>query len=185
MANRKISGKQAAKQKAERKRKRLGLLLLLLAIPIVAGLIFMSMPRGGSQASSGPQFTKEGELSFVGAGTGETIKSIDIEVKQDSYERAEGMMWRKSMEDTQGMLFIMDAEEPQTFWMRNTYIPLDIIFVSADKTILNVRANAPPETLGPQSSKGNALYVVEVNGGFCAKYGIEAGDKITFELGQF
>jgi hypothetical protein len=183
MANRKELPNRAARRKAAKNRKRLGLLMLLLAVPIVAGLIYLSMPTSGPQKNEGgPAFTKHGTLTFVSQQNQEPIKQIDIEVKRDDYERAEGMMWRKSMEDSQGMLFIMDAPEPQTFWMRNTYIPLDIMFVAQDNTILNIRKNAPPQTLSPQSSEGNALYVVEVNGGFSDKYGVKAGDKISFEL---
>jgi uncharacterized membrane protein (UPF0127 family) len=178
MANRKLPNR-AQRRQAEQKRKRLGIIMLLLAVPIIAGLIFLAMPKSPDKPS-GPTFTKHGTLSFIDKESSQPIKTIDIEVKKDNYERAEGMMWRKSMEDTQGMLFIMDREEPQTFWMRNTYIPLDIIFVDANKTILNIRENAPPQTLDPQASIGNALYVVEVNGGYCAKYGVEAGDQIEF-----
>jgi len=182
MANRKELPNRAARRKAQKRRKRLGIIMLLLAVPIVAGLIYLTMPKSPNKPNEGPTFTKQGTLSFIDQQNKESIKTIDIEVKKDDYERAEGMMWRKSMEDTQGMLFIMDAPEPQTFWMRNTYIPLDIMFVDEDRTILNIRKNAPPQTLGPQSSEGNALYVVEVTGGFSDKFGVEAGDKIEFTL---
>ena len=181
MANHKKLPNRAERRQAQQRRKKLGILMLLLAIPIAVGLIYFAMPKSPPPPTSGPQFTKHGTLSFISQENQQAIKSIDIEVKKDDYERAEGMMWRRSMEDTQGMLFIMDAAEPQTFWMRNTYIPLDIMFVSQDKKILNIRKNAPPQTLDPQASKGNALYVVEVNGGFADKYGVKAGDTIDFK----
>ena len=110
------------------------------------------------------------------------IRAIDIEVKKEELDRSTGMMWRRSMEENQGMLFIMDRPEPQSFWMRNTYIPLDIIFVDENLRILNIRANAQPGSLQSQSSVGDALYVVEVIGGFCAQYGIEADDEIRYQL---
>ncbi len=180
MANK--TNRNRAQRRADKKRRQqLAYIMLALLIPIVAGLIFLSMPKSPKR-SEGPQFTKEGSLQFIDGTDGSLIKEIAVEVMQDDRERATGMMWRKSMEDDQGMLFIMERAEPQTFWMRNTYVPLDIIFVSPDKEILNIRANAQPQSLAPQSSIGNALYVVEVKGGFCARYGVEAGDRITFEL---
>ena len=184
MATKKSSPNRAERRKQARNRKRLGIIMLVIAIPIAIGLILFSMPPKSPQKPSGPQFTKEGVLSFVDQETGTNIRTIDIEVKDNDYERAEGMMWRKSMEDTQGMLFIMEGLEPRSFWMRNTYIPLDIIFVDENNAIVNIRENAPPQTLDPQTSTGPAKYVVEVIGGFCAQFGISAGDRIDFKIDQ-
>lgn len=90
-------------------------------------------------------------------------------------------MYRRNMSDTQGMLFIMDVAAPQSFWMRNTYIPLDIIFVDENNTILNIHQNARPRSESPLPSEGNAKYVVEVIGGFTQAYGIKPGDKIQWQ----
>ncbi len=154
-----------------------------LAVVVLAGLILIAMPKA-PKAPAGPTFTKQGELQFLDGNSGALLKAIDIEVKQDDYGRQQGMMWRRSMEDNQGMLFIMERAEPQSFWMLNTFISLDIIFVDESFQILNIREKVPPETLDPQPSTGNALYVVEVAGGFCQKYGVKAGDKISFELSR-
>jgi len=85
------------------------------------------------------------------------------------------------MEDDQGMLFIMEQSEPQSFWMRNTYVPLDILFISEDRRILNVRENAQPQSLSPQTSQGDAKYVLEVIGGLTDRLGVKAGDQISFQ----
>jgi len=182
MAQRKPLPNRTERRRAERRRKRtLIAIVALIALPVVAGLIYMSLPSS-QPANTGPKFTKQGELTLLDGATGEVIKTLDIEVKQNDAERAEGMMWRRSMEEDQGMLFIMERNEPQSFWMRNTYIPLDIMFIGEDKRIVNIRENAQPQTLDPQPSTGNAKYVLEVIGGFSNKYGVEAGDQVDFSL---
>jgi len=84
------------------------------------------------------------------------------------------------MSNDQGMLFIFEVEEPQGFWMKNTIIPLDIIYVNAKKEIVSIAEDTQPFSEQSLPSKGPAIYVVEVNGGFCAQYGITAGYKIDF-----
>ncbi|MCB0551640.1 MAG: DUF192 domain-containing protein [Phaeodactylibacter sp.] len=180
MARRKKPNRAERRQAEQSRRRNLKWLVIALALALAGGLIYIAIPKT-PKAPEGPQFTKQGELQFLDKNGGSLIKTIDIEIKKDPQERNTGMMWRRSMEDTQGMLFIMDRPEPQSFWMRNTYIPLDIIFVDENFKILNIRANAQPQTLDSQSSIGNALYVVEVVGGFCAQYGIDNGDEIRFQ----
>ena len=181
--NKKKPANRVPRRKAgQDKRRWLGWLMLALAVPILIGLILMAMPKPTKAPAEGPRFTKQGELQFIDGATGELIKQIDIEVKQDDYGRQQGMMWRRSMEENQGMLFFMERLEPQTFWMLNTFVSLDIIFVDDELRIVNIRERAEPESLGPQSSAGPALFVLEVKGGFCAQHGIKAGDKIQFEL---
>lgn len=89
-------------------------------------------------------------------------------------------MFRRHMDSDKGMLFIFPVEELQSFWMRNTFIPLDIIFINAQKTIVKIHANT--QTLSDQSypSMQPSQYVVEVNGGFCSTHNIKEGDKISF-----
>lgn len=180
MSAHKLPNRAERRQARQKRRRNLALLMAALALPILAGLVYMAIPK--EAAGTGPSFVRNGQLSIVDAASGEVKKQIEIEVKQDEMGRAEGMMWRKSMEESQGMLFIMERAEPQSFWMRNTYIPLDIIFISQDLKILNIRANAQPQTLSPQASQGDAKYVLEVVGGWCEKHGVKAGDQIAYEL---
>ena len=84
------------------------------------------------------------------------------------------------MNNSQAMLFIFDVEEPQAFWMKNTIIPLDIIYVNSNKEIVSIAANTEPYSEKSLPSGRPAIYVVEVNGGFCDQYGIAAGSKISF-----
>lgn len=130
--------------------------------------------------ASGPQFKKEGELYLVKA-AGDTIRKIDIEIADIESERTIGLMHRRSMPDTQGMLFIFEREEPRSFWMRNTLIGLDILYIKEDGTIESIAKYCVPKSEKSIPSRGPALYVLELIEGFCDIYGVEVGDKIDFK----
>lgn len=140
--------------------------------------------NGGAAATtapdSGPVFTKEGELYFLSKVNNDTIRKIDIELATNDAERAQGLMDRKSMTDEQGMLFIFPKEEEQAFWMKNTYISLDIIYVDENREIVSIQKYTTPLSEESLPSFKKAQYVVEVNAGFCDKYHIAYGDKIAY-----
>jgi len=127
-------------------------------------------------------FNKQGILMFIGRTSSDTLAIIDIEVADDNQKRARGLMYRKSLPEMGGMLFTHDVEQIQSFWMKNTYIPLDMIFVNSEKVIVTIHPNTTPMKEWSYASLEPALYVVEVNAGFCARYNIRQGDKIDFEL---
>lgn len=106
---------------------------------------------------------------------------ITIQIADNDAEREEGLMWRRYMPEDDGMLFIFNDQVIQTFWMKNTFIPLDMVFADSTGKIVSIHANATPFSEATISSGSPAEYVVEVNGGFCARYGIEEGDRIEFE----
>lgn len=128
----------------------------------------------------GPQFQKEGILHFISA-SGDTLRTIDIEIADTESERTIGLMHRRSMPDTQGMLFIFDEEEQRSFWMRNTLIGLDILYIRANGEIESMAKYTVPLNERSIPSKGPALYVLEVIEGFCDRYSIEEGGKVAFE----
>ena len=127
-----------------------------------------------------PKFKTEGELSFYKRNTDQEIFKIDIEIADNNYERALGLMYRKSMADTLGMLFIMKYFEPQSFWMKNTFISLDIIYMDADFRIVKIQRNTEPRSTKSIPSYKKAKYVVEVVAGFCRKHKIRKGDYINY-----
>ena len=129
----------------------------------------------------GPSFTKNGILTVQDSSSKAEIVTIDIEIAADDYSRERGLMWRKSMEELQGMLFIMDNETEQTFWMLNTYIPLDLIFLNKDQQIVSIKPNNATNNLSGITSDVPALYVLEVNAGFSEKHGLSVGQQINFE----
>jgi len=165
--------------------KRLGLGLMLLAL---IGLILPSVgswfpsesdsrqPKSAEIQSLEPQFTEEGVGAFVDQ-NGDTVASFRLELAETAAETAQGMMYRRSVPEGTGMLFIMAEERPQSFWMRNTYVPLDIIYLNADGTVVSIQANAQPMNDMPLPSEGPAKYVLEIAGGRSAQYGIKTGLK--------
>lgn len=119
--------------------------------------------------------SKSIKLSF------ENNTQIDVELALTIEEQSRGLMNRKKLDKHKGMLFIYQQEQPLSFWMKNTYIPLDIIFLDKNKTILNIAENATPEQTSPTfNSTGNAMYVVEVNGGFTKTNNIKVGSQVNF-----
>jgi uncharacterized protein len=125
------------------------------------------------------KFKKEGELVFTDS-TGRTKTKINIEITNSDDDRKLGLMYRKHMDDNDGMLFIFQAEKVLSFWMHETYIPLDMVFVNNARRIVTIHQNT--QTLSDQSYPSSAptTYVTEVNAGFCAAHNINEGDRITF-----
>lgn len=124
------------------------------------------------------EFTKEGELNLLK--DGEVIKTLDIEIAETVYERETGLMYRDSMEDDQGMLFIFTNEAERSFHMKNTYIPLDLIFYNRDSTVVSISENARPRDETSIPSNAPAQYVLEINAGKAGEWNIETGDKMRF-----
>lgn len=126
-----------------------------------------------------PQFKKEGELKFLKADA-TLVASIDIEIAETPAEQQQGLMNRPSMEEMQGMLFIFNREFPQSFWMKNTIISLDIIYVNAQKQIVSIAKDAQPYSTESLPSAAPAQYVVEVIAGFTDKYELKPGDRVEW-----
>lgn len=101
-----------------------------------------------------------------------------VEVADKPSERAKGLMYRKSMPEDQGMLFDFHVEGPVMMWMKNTYLPLDMIFVSRQGVVTKVAANTVPMSEEVISSAGPACAVIELNAGTAEKIGLKAGDQI-------
>jgi uncharacterized membrane protein (UPF0127 family) len=103
-----------------------------------------------------------------------------VEVARTSQEQAKGLMFRTTMGADEGMIFPMQPPREASFWMRNTVIPLDIIFIGTDRRILNIAANAVPYSEAPLPSAGLASGVLELNGGRAAELGLAPGDKVEW-----
>ncbi|MFV8224866.1 DUF192 domain-containing protein [Christiangramia aquimixticola] len=125
-------------------------------------------------------FTKEGELYLIKA-SGDTLQQLDIELAETEYEKQTGLMYRESMEKHQGMLFIYQDERVRSFYMKNTYIPLDILYYDADSTLVSIQKNAEPRDETSLPSEGPAKFVLEINGGLSDEWNIEVGNRISFK----
>lgn len=126
-------------------------------------------------------FKKEGELTIIKQKVDTLITSLDIEIAESEYETQTGLMYRESMANDQGMLFIFPDERMHSFYMKNTEFPLDIIFIKADSTIASFQENAQPHNETGLSSQVPIKYVLEVNAGLAQKWLLEVGDKIDFK----
>lgn len=126
-----------------------------------------------------PQFQREGSLVFLTT-ENDTLKIVDIEIADNDQERTQGMMYRTSMPYSRAMFFIMEYEREQSFWMRNTKMSLDIIYVNGNKEIVTVYKHMQPYSNSPIPSFKKAKYVIETSAGFCDRFGIEEGNFIEF-----
>ena len=177
---------------------------ILLAIFVLAGVLYLARPLlvadhdeaapvadapapsatpessapAAAPAATSSGITKEGVVAFLRGG--QQLRKIDVEIAENDAERAKGLMFRPYLSDSVGMLFVFEYATPQSFWMKNTMISLDIIYVDSGKKIVSIQKNAKPYSEESLPSYGEAQYVVEVNGGYCDKYGVKVGDAIAF-----
>ncbi len=126
-------------------------------------------------------FEKEGTLSIFKQNTDSIITHFDIEIADNDYETQTGLMYRNSMEQQQGMLFIFPNEAMHSFYMKNTQFPLDLIYIKEDLTIASFQENAEPFNENGLSSKVPVKYVFEVNAGLVQKWQLALGDKVEFK----
>jgi uncharacterized protein len=110
------------------------------------------------------------------------VHAFSVELARNDAEREKGLMYRRFMPPDCGMLFDFKREEPVTFWMKNTYIPLDMIFISRAGTVTAVAANAEPLSEQLIPSGGPCYGVLEVNAGIAATIGLKPGDKIRHPI---
>ena len=128
------------------------------------------------------EYTKNGELEFLNENA-EPIKKIDIEIADTPNKRARGLMDRSKLGETQGMIFIFNDDEirPHTFYMKDTRIPLDIMYFDKDSVLINIARNAQPGADSKlaggtvDGAASDSKFVVEVNGGLADQWGIKEG----------
>jgi uncharacterized membrane protein (UPF0127 family) len=116
----------------------------------------------------------------IGAASGAERAAVRVELALTPGQREFGLMYREHLDEDAGMLFIFPVVDQLKFWMKHTEIPLDMIFADSSGVIVGIVANATPYSEKPVGPDAPALYVLEVNGGFCARHGVRAGDKMNF-----
>ncbi len=126
-------------------------------------------------------FTKEGSLSVYKQETDSLLIQLDIEIAETAYETQTGLMYRNSMEDGQGMLFIFPEIAYHSFYMKNTKFPLDIIYIDEQLKVASIIKNAQPLDESSLPSQVPVKYVLEVKAGLSDVWGINTGDRITFQ----
>lgn len=105
---------------------------------------------------------------------------LKVEVAATDRQRQMGLMFREHLGENEGMFFVFESERRNSFWMRNTLIPLDMIFISADFVVVGVVENAEPLTDDPRGVPALSQYVLEVNAGYAKKHGVGPGTKVRF-----
>ncbi|MEW6456828.1 MAG: DUF192 domain-containing protein [Acidobacteriota bacterium] len=113
--------------------------------------------------------------------------SIIAEIASTEEERTKGLMFRKKLNQNHGMIFIFEREGRYSFWMKNTLIPLDMIFINSKKIIVDIIENVPPCFIEPCETyvpNEDCQYVLEVNSGKAKKEGLKIGDKLLFNINR-
>jgi len=177
--------RNVSKKRGKRKNSWLRLFVILGLVLAMAFLIAQPYLSTNSQnridRRAELEFKKEGQLSFFDSQNNQLIKTIDIEIAEGEYETGLGLMYRYSMSDSAGMLFIMEKEAPKNFWMKDTYISLDIIYLNRNLEIVTIQKYTQPLSEQSIPSYKKAKYVIEVNAGFCDKLNIEEGYTVSYE----
>jgi uncharacterized membrane protein (UPF0127 family) len=132
--------------------------------------------NGGKSAPSPPAAT----APTVTIDTGGRQLAFRVEVAVTPSEHERGLMYRQRLDADAGMLFVFEAPRPQVFWMKNTYIPLDMLFIGADRRIVGIVENAVPETETPRQVGAPSQYVLEIGGGLSGRLGIRSGQQVEF-----
>ena len=107
---------------------------------------------------------------------------IDVEITETPEEKAQGLMFRSKLADKSGMLFFYDSAQEITMWMRNTYIPLDMVFIRADGAVHRIEARTEPLSENIVASRGPAVACLELAGGAAEKLGLKPGDRVVHAL---
>jgi len=157
-------------------------------IGMIGLIIFFTKSQDGQPAPASTAshrlndytFVKNGELTFSSEHR-EMLASIDIQIAETESQRMVGLMYRDSLGMNQGMLFLFPVEEEQSFWMKNTRIPLDIIYVNAKMEIVKIQHNTQPFSEGSYPSERAAMYVIETNGGYTEKNNIHEGCLVSWK----
>jgi len=151
-----------------------GLLACLLAIGPLAGCRSRDGRNSGTAADS---VSTAPVVVLNGEGHGVPIR-VELALTEEQRER--GLMFRNHMDDDAGMLFVFPQPSPLVFWMKNTFIPLDMIFIDSERRIVGVVEEATPRTETPRSVAGKSQFVLEIVGGMSRRLGVKAGQTVEF-----
>lgn len=141
-------------------------------------IVFLLGISGTNQADCAESF----RISTLTIASGAAQHRFRVEIAETSRQRALGLQGRKAMAADQGMLFDFESVHPVTMWMKNTYLSLDMFFISENGTIINIARDTEPLSLGYINSAGPAKAVLEVRAGTARRLGIRAGDKVIHEM---
>ena len=167
--------------------------IVLASIAISLTTNFIRGPETEAVAASAAASLKLADASNAPAAASETYEPLDIvtaagkthfeiEVMKTPDQQARGLMFRRTLDDSKGMLFDFGLDRPVAMWMKNTYLPLDMVFINADGTVHRVEERTEPLSERVISSNGNVRAVLELNAGTARRIGLKGGDRIVHAL---
>lgn len=136
-------------------------------------LLGLAMLQGVTACRAEPRVT-------IATQQGRTV-AFNVEIADSPAKRELGLQYRRDLASDHGMIFLFPAQSEQTFWMKNTPIPLDMIFISRELKIVGIVEQTTPFSLDPRSVGAPSQYVLEINGGLAKRNGIRRGDSVSFE----
>lgn len=153
-------------------------LVLMLVPAIPAGAVIALFPAAPADAA--PAAPAAVEALEITSSTG--VVTFEVEVARTEEQRATGLMYRKTLGERAGMLFDFKVDQPVSMWMKNTYIPLDMLFIRADGSIARIAAMTTPLSTATIPSGEPVRAVLEIAGGQARKLGIKPGDRVAHPL---
>ncbi|MFM1878291.1 MAG: hypothetical protein RLZZ241_1157 [Bacteroidota bacterium] len=150
---------------------------------LVIFFIFSSCAQTQSQSMEQEQvtFTKEGTLEVRNLEKDSVLAQFNIEFAETDYEIQTGLMYREKLGNSEGMLFLFKTEAPHAFYMKNTLIALDLLFIRSDSSIAHIARNAKPLDESSIPSGAPVQFVLEINAGLSTQLGIKEGHKVSWQ----
>ena len=156
-------------------------IVVVTLVAALAGCTPHDSARPAPSANAAGNEEMHAQMASVIIDTDAGPQRFTVELAATTPARTKGLMFREHMDDDAGMLFLFEEQGPQSFWMKNTRIPLDMIFIDAGGTIAGIVEDAEPLTLTSRGVDKPSRYVLELNGGTSRKRGITAGQRVRFE----
>ncbi len=153
-------------------------LVLLIAGIVVFSFVYNKPPSLPPRADASRPIFQKGALKILKRDGGEIVYEVEMAVTPEQHQH--GLMFTKGLPRGRGMIFLYDPPQEAAFWMKNTLIPLDLLFVSEEREIIKIAPNAKPHDLTPIPSDIPIRAVLEIGGGEAAALGIKVGDRIVF-----
>jgi uncharacterized membrane protein (UPF0127 family) len=151
--------------------------LLAAALCLCANVF--AAPNGLADTPDGPQLDRMFRRSTLQIATPDArLHTFKVWIADDDARRARGLMFVKQLADDEGMLFVYEQARPISMWMKNTFIPLDMVFIAADGKVIDVAENTVPQSLTTIESNGDAIGVVELKGGTAGRLHIAKGARV-------
>lgn len=159
-----------------------GIIALSLLITLATQFSLAAAQEGDANEAGSADAPQMLEVSTLTILSGAKTHSFTVELADEPDERRQGLMFRRSMEPDHGMLFRYDQPQRVAMWMKNTFIPLDILFLQQDGVIVNIAPDAEPGSLSQIASKGRVLGALELNAGTSERLGLKPGDQVLHAI---